>query len=97
MRYFLVKYLKRPNGQMDEEVSVTRNLKMRDVQSSAVILDFKTQKVLQASMQGVTIPKDWERILGYYYQFYQSTIDRICRENGLIIKKQEPNEKNDTD
>jgi hypothetical protein len=40
MRYFLVSYLKQANGQMDEVVSVSARLKLRDRQTAAVILDF---------------------------------------------------------
>jgi len=96
MRYLLVKYIRRPNGQMDEEVTVTKNLKTRDIQYSAVVLDFKEQKVLQCSMNGVTVPKDWNRIVGFYYQHYKSTIDRLCKENGLEIRTDQTNEKNNT-
>lgn len=96
MRYMLVKYIKRPNGQMDEEVTVAKRLKTRDIQYSAVILDFQKQQVVQCSMGGVTVPRDWNKILGFYYQYYQSTIDRLCQENNLEIRKTESNEENNT-
>ena len=35
MRYFLISYYKKPNGQMDEVVSVSKNLKTRDRQTAA--------------------------------------------------------------
>lgn len=83
MRYFIVKYLKKPNGQMDELVSVSKNTRLNDLQTSAVILDFKTQTVVMASLGGQTVPKDFDRICGFYYQHYKNIIDRLCRENGL--------------
>ena len=46
MRYFLISYYKKPTGQMDEVVSVSKNLKTRDRQTAAVVLDFQTQTVL---------------------------------------------------
>jgi hypothetical protein len=94
MRYLLIKYIQRPNGKIDEEVTVTRRLRTKDIQLCAVILDFAKQEVVQASMRGVTVPKDWLRILGFYYQYYKSTIDRLCQENGLKISQDNPNEKN---
>ena len=86
MRYFLVKYLKKPNGQMDELVSVSKNTRLNDLQTSAVILDFKKKTVVMASLDGKTVPKDFNRICGFYYQHYKNIIDRLCRENGLEFK-----------
>lgn len=81
---------------MDEEITVTKRLKQNDIQCSSVILDFKEQKVLQCSMNGVSVPRDWNRIVGFYYQHYKATIDRLCKENGLEIKVTEPNEENNS-
>jgi hypothetical protein len=89
MRYFLVSYLKQANGQMDEVVSVSSNLKLRDRQTAAVILDFRTQTVLQCSMNGTTVPKDWNKIVSFYYQHYAATFDRLAKQNGIEFKKAE--------
>lgn len=86
MRYFIVKYMKKPNGQMDELVSVSKNTRMNDLQTSAVILDFKTQTVVLASLDGKSVPKDFNRICGFYYQHYKNIIDRLCQENGIEFK-----------
>jgi hypothetical protein len=86
MRYFLIAYYRKPNGQMDEVVSVSNKLKPRDRQTSAVILDFQTQSVLQCSMNGTTVPKDWDRIVSFYYQHYAATFDRLAKENGIEFK-----------
>ena len=90
MRYFLVSYLKQANGQMDEVVSVSSNLKLKDRQTAAVVLDFRTQTVLQCSMNGTTVPKEWDRIVSFYYQHYAATFDRLAKENGIEFKSAEP-------
>jgi hypothetical protein len=89
MRYFLVSYLKQANGQMDEVVSVSARLKLRDRQTAAVILDFATQTVLQCSMNGTTVPKDWNKIVSFYYQHYAATFDRLAKQNGIEFKTAE--------
>jgi hypothetical protein len=89
MRYFLISYYQKPNGQMDEVVAVAGSLKTRDRQTAAVILDFRTQSVLQCSMNGTTVPKDWDRIVSFYYQHYASTFDRLAKENGIKFKPAE--------
>jgi hypothetical protein len=87
MRYFLVKYSKKPTGQMDEVVSVSKKIKLRDFQSSAVILDFKTRQVVQASMDGVTVPRDWNRIRDFYHQHYSRLIEDLEAVYPSVIDK----------
>jgi hypothetical protein len=40
-------------------------------------------------MSGVTVPRDFNRIVEYYHQHYESTISRLFRENGYEIVKSE--------
>lgn len=87
MRYMIISYYKKPSGQMDEVMTVAKNLKFRDLQSASVILDFKKLRVEKASLEGNTIPRDWEKIISYYFRFYQSTIERLLKENGFEIEK----------
>lgn len=95
MRYLILTYYKKPNGQIDESMSLTKNLKTRDVQTANVILDFKLQRVEKCTMENVQVPKDWDRIVSYYYQYYASTIERLFNENGYTIDKTELEKQND--
>ena len=90
MRYLLLTYYRKPNGQIDEAMTITRNLKLRDRQMANVILDFETLSVVKCSMDGVVVPKDWDRIVSYYYKHYSATIERLFTENGHEIKIQKP-------
>jgi hypothetical protein len=89
MRYLTITYYRRPNGQMDEVLGVVKRLKRKDLQTASVILDFADQKVLQSSMDGKSVPKDWDRIVGFYYQHYSATIERLFKENGHELKLEE--------
>ena len=92
MRYLLLTYYRKPSGKIDEAMTITRNLKLQDRQTANVILDFKTLSVLKCSMDGVVVPKDWDRIVSYYYKHYSATIERLFTENGheIKIQKSEP-------
>ena len=90
MRYLLLTYCKKPNGQIDEITAVSRNLKKRDIQTCSVILDFRTLSVVKCSMDGTVVPRDWDRIVSYYNQYYQNIIERLFEENGYEIVKPEP-------
>ena len=85
MRYLLLTYYTQANGKIDEAMTVANKIRQKDWQTANVILDFKEQKVLTARMHDTSIPKDWDRIVGYYYQFYTQIIERLFEENGHPI------------
>jgi hypothetical protein len=89
MRYLMLTYFYQANGKIDEGMTVATRVRTKDRQTANVILDFKEQKVLKASVRDTAIPKDWDRIVSYYHQHYASTIERLFRENGYEIVKPE--------
>lgn len=92
MRYLTITYIKKPNGQIDESTAITKNLKPRDIQCANVILDFKKLAVVKATMHGQNVPKDFEKIVTYYMQFYEKIITRLFNENGyeVNLEKDQP-------
>lgn len=90
MRYLLLTYYRKASGQIDEVMAVSRSVKKSDLQTCNIILDFKKLEVIKANMDGASVPKDFDRVVEYYYQHYKSTIDRLFAENGLeVVDKQE--------
>ena len=92
MRYLLLTYYTKPNGQIDEVMAVSKNIKRRDHQTCNVILDFKKLEVIKATMAGANVPRDFDRIAGYYHQHYASTIERLFKENGYEVELNKPND-----
>jgi len=91
MRYLLLTYYKKPDGKIDEVMAVAKNLKRSDHQTCNVILDFRRLEVVKCTMNGTSVPRDWDRVVGYYHQHYASTIERLFNENGYeIVKPEEP-------
>jgi len=82
MRYLMLTYFYQASGKIDEGMTVATRVRTKDWQTASVILDFKELKVLKAALRDTTIPKDWERIVGYYYPFYTNIMERLLRENG---------------
>ena len=85
MRYLILTYYKKPDGQIDEAMAVAKNLKTRDIQCANVILDFKKLEVVKASMGGVNVPKNFDNIVKYYMQHYEKIITRLFNENGYEV------------
>lgn len=90
MRYLILTYIYTPNGKIDEGMTVTNRVRTRDWQTASVILDFLDQRVLKASIRDTTIPKDWDRIVSYYYPFYTRIMERLFEENGHAISIKTP-------
>lgn len=90
MRYLIITYYKKANGQIDETTAVARNLRMRDHQTASVILDFKKLAVVKAQLDGATVPKEFNRIVEYYMQHYENIIKRLFEENGYEIELKKP-------
>jgi hypothetical protein len=88
MRYLLLTYYTKPDGRIDEAMTVANKIKSRDWQTVNVILDFKELKVLKCSVGGVTAAKDWDRVVSTYYEHYANIIERLFQENGHAIDVQ---------
>lgn len=62
---------------MDEVVALDTRVRNRYLTMASVILDFKEQRVLKASLAGTTIPQDWPRIYAYYQQHYPDVFQQL--------------------
>ena len=83
MRYLLITYKKKAGGQIDEEVSITRNLKPSDIQICNVIMDFKQRKVERCFVDGKVMDTEWDRLHEYYYKVYPTLIDNLLDANKI--------------
>jgi hypothetical protein len=45
MRYLLITFLRKPNGQIDEQVTVGKRIRPADLQTCNLILDFGKKKI----------------------------------------------------
>jgi len=77
MRYLVIMYIKKPDGQVDEATTVTKSLKSKDLSMGSVILDFKEKKIVKASFSGTLAEKRWDKIRDFYYEFYPKYIDLL--------------------
>jgi len=85
MRYLILTYYKKADGNIDEAMEVSKRLKSVDMQTASVILDFKKLEVVKASMGGAQVPKNFDTIVQYYMQHYENIITRLFNENGYQV------------
>lgn len=80
MRYLLITYIKRANGQLDEQVGVAKNLREKDITTCNIIMDFKEKKIEKCVIEGTNMGSDWEKLYAYYQPLYTSVIERLEKE-----------------
>ena len=81
MKYLLITYLRKPNGQIDEQVAVSKRVRTSDIQTCNVIIDYAKKKVDKCVIEGNIVDTDFERMNAYYKNVYPSLIDQLEKVN----------------
>lgn len=87
MRYFLITYVRKPNGQIDEMVTISKRVRGSDIQTCNVILDFQAKKIDKCVIEGKVVDGDWEKMCDYYKRVYPTLIDQLEKANNDATKK----------
>ena len=81
----MLTYFYQANGKIDEGMTVATKVRTKDELNRKYMNCEEELKVLKASLRDTTIPKDWDRIVGYYYPFYPAIMERLLQENGHAL------------
>jgi len=77
MRYLLVSYMRKPGGQIDEQIGFSNSLKPNDLQTCNVVLDYYEKKIVKCVVEGKVVPSDWDKMNDYYRQAYSDIINQL--------------------
>jgi hypothetical protein len=93
MRYLLINFLRKENGQINEMVSVSKRVRTSDMNSQNVIIDFAEQKVVKCIIEGKEHPTTFELMRDYYAKVYPTLVEQLEREAKLTatVEKQRDN------
>ena len=83
MRYLLITFMRKPGGQIDEAVAVSKKIKPADLQTCNVIIDYADKKVMKCVVEGKVVDTDFERMDAYYKQVYPNLITQLEKEAGI--------------
>jgi hypothetical protein len=83
LRYLLITFLRKPGGQIDEQVAVGKKVKPADFQTCNVIIDYADKRVLKCVVEGKVVDTDFERMDTYYKQVYPNLIGQLEREANI--------------
>jgi len=87
MRYLLITYLRKPNGQIDEQVAVAKKVKVTDIQMCNVIIDYAKKKVEKCIIEGSKVDTDFEKMNEYYKRIYPSLVAQLEKEAEITAKE----------
>jgi hypothetical protein len=79
--------MRKPGGQIDEQVAVGKKVKQADLQTCNVIIDYADKKVLKCVIEGKLVDTDFERMDTYYKKIYPNLIGQLEKE--AVISKNE--------
>jgi hypothetical protein len=79
--------MRKPGGQIDEMVAVSKKMKASDLQTCNVIIDYGTKKVEKCIIEGKKVDTDFEKMNEYYKQVYPKLIMQLEREAAITVKE----------
>jgi hypothetical protein len=79
--------LRKPGGQIDEQVGTSKKLKTTDRQMCNVILDFANKKVEKCVIEGKVVDMDWDKVNQYYKKIYPAIIAQLEKEADITSKE----------
>lgn len=81
MKYMLITFVKKSNGQIDEQVSLSAKLRKSDQSMCNIILNFAERKIEKCVVEGRVLDTDWDRIVAYYRSVYPELLDELERSS----------------
>jgi hypothetical protein len=88
MRYLMITFIRKPGGQIDEQVQVAKRVRTSDSQTCNVIIDFAKQKVEKCVIEGKVVPTTFENMVEYYKKVYPNLIEQLEKEASITLKEQ---------
>lgn len=79
MRYLLITFFRKPNGQIDEQVGFAKRLRDKDIDTCNVIVDYKKREVVKSVIEQRKVDTDFDKLNNYYKQIYPELIEQIER------------------
>jgi hypothetical protein len=86
MRYLMITFMRKPGGQIDEQMTVSKKVRQSDIQTCNVILDFAKKKVDKCVIEGKVVDTDWEKMYTYYSKVYPNVIAQLEKEAVITAK-----------
>lgn len=89
MRYFLVTFFRKPGGQIDEMVKVSKRARPSDYSTCNIIMDYGLRKIEKCVVEGKKLEKPFDELSEYYRKVYPSLVYQLEKEAPITMKEKE--------
>jgi hypothetical protein len=89
MRYLLITFARKENGQIDELVTIGKRVRTSDTNQSNVIMDFAEKKVIKCIIEGKTHDTTFEIMRDYYKKIYPNLIEQLEKEAPITAAQEQ--------
>lgn len=79
--------MRKPGGQIDEQVAVSKKVKVSDIQTCNVIIDYVKKKVEKCIIEGNKVDTDFDKMNEYYKRVYPSLVAQLEKEAEITAKE----------
>ena len=83
----MIQFIRKPGGQIDELVNVSRKIKNSDITTKNVILDYADKKVEKCVIEGSNHDTSFEKMDAYYKRVYPKLIEQLEKEAPIEAKR----------
>lgn len=77
----MIQFFRKPNGQIDEQISIGKKVRPADLQTCNVILNYAEKKIEKCVIEGKVVETDWDRMNNYYKKIYPNLISELEKAN----------------
>lgn len=78
--------MRKPGGQIDEQVTISKRVKQSDLQTVNVIIDFAKKTVDKCIIEGKKIDTDFDKMSTYYKKIYPNLIQQLEKNSSIEAK-----------
>jgi len=83
----MIQFIRKPGGQIDELVNVSRKIRNSDITTKNVILDYAERKVEKCVIEGNNHDTSFEKMDAYYKRVYPKLIEQLEKEAPIEAKR----------
>ncbi len=87
MRYLLITFYRKPNGQIDEQARFVKRCRNSDLVNSNIILDYGKKTVDKCVVEGHRLDKSFNDLNLYYKKIYPKMVEILEKEGPNLLRE----------
>jgi hypothetical protein len=83
----MIQFVRKPGGQIDELINVSKKIKKSDGTTKNVILDYGKREVYKCVIEGKNHDTTFDQMDKYYKRIYPTLIEQLEKEAPITLKE----------